>query len=81
MKGAAQRQGMEASCLGTSTVKIDKERWFLSHTPVTNRERPNSRGIRAWGVRTRQDTPPLKNHWDRDDPRVMSQREICMHGT
>jgi len=53
VEGAAQRQGVEASGLGTSTVKIDKERWFSSHTPVTSRERPNSRGIRAWGVGTR----------------------------
>jgi len=42
VEGAAQRQGMEASGLGTSTVKMDKVRWFSSHTPVTSRERPRS---------------------------------------
>jgi len=53
VEGATQRQGVEASGLGTSIVKIDKERWFSSHTPVTSRERPNSQRICAWGVGTR----------------------------
>jgi len=52
-EGATSRQGVEASGLGTSTVKMDKKRWFSSHTPVTNRERPKSQGTRAWGVGTR----------------------------
>jgi len=38
-EGATSRQGVEASGLGTPIVKIDKERWFSSHIPVTSRER------------------------------------------
>jgi len=49
-EGAAPRYVVESSGLGTSTVKMDKERWFSSHTLVTSRERPRSRGICAWGV-------------------------------
>ena len=61
-------RGKEASGLDTQTVMIDKERWFPSHTPSSIRERPNPRGIRAWGVGTRQYAPSLESHWDRDDP-------------
>jgi len=52
VEGATPKQGMEASGLGTSTMKMDKEMWFSSHTPVTSRERPRSQGTRAWGVGT-----------------------------
>jgi len=41
-EGATSRQGVEASGLGTPTVKMDRKRWFPSHTPVTSKERPNS---------------------------------------
>jgi len=61
-EGAAPRQGVEASGLGTSIVKMDKEMWFSSHTTVTSRERPRSRETRAWDVGTRQYVPPLKSH-------------------
>jgi len=47
VEGAAQGQGVESSGLDTSTIKIDKERWFLGHTPVIRREKPRSRGTRA----------------------------------
>jgi len=43
-------------------------RWLQSHTPSTNRERPDLRSTYAWGMGTRQYAPPLKNHWDRYDP-------------
>jgi len=32
-EGAAPRQGVESSGLGTSTVKIDKEMWFFKPHP------------------------------------------------
>jgi len=41
-EGAAPRQGMESSGLGTSTENMAKERWLSSHTPVASRERPRS---------------------------------------
>jgi len=43
-------------------VNTRRERWFSSHIPSTSRERPNSRSICAWGVGTRQYTPPLESH-------------------
>ena len=47
VKSLPHDRGVEASGLGTQTVMIDKERRFPSHTPSSNRERPNSRGICA----------------------------------
>ena len=49
-EGATSRQGVEASGLDTPTVKMDQKRWFSSHIPVTSKESPRSRGIRARGV-------------------------------
>jgi len=36
-EGAASRQGVEASGLGNPTVKMDRKRWFPSHTPVISK--------------------------------------------
>ncbi len=34
---AASRQGVEASGLGNPIVKLDRKRWFPSHTPVISK--------------------------------------------
>jgi len=36
-EGAASRQGVEASGLGHPTIKMDRKRWFPSHTPVISK--------------------------------------------
>jgi len=36
-EGTTSRQGVEASGLGNPIVKLDRKRWFPSHTPVISK--------------------------------------------
>jgi len=43
-EGAASRQGVESSDLGVSTVKMNKKRWFSSHTQFPVGRGPDHKG-------------------------------------